>query len=132
MFPARRASALDPASTPSRTMHAAQPRRRSRLASPIDKIAKVDNFHLMNRLTIEIEPEQHRQIKTLATFSGMTIKEFILTKTLGPERAVVADSTACLMGSEKNAARLRDAIATPESGHRVFESVQDLKDALGI
>ena len=86
----------------------------------------------MNRLTIEIEPEQHRQIKTLATFSGMTIKEFILTKTLGPERAVVADSTARLMGSEKNAARLRDAIATPDSGHRVIESVQDLKNALGI
>jgi hypothetical protein len=36
----------------------------------------------MSRLTIEIEPEQHRQIKTLATFAGLTIKVFILSKTL--------------------------------------------------
>jgi len=86
----------------------------------------------MNRLTIEIEPEQHRQIKTLATFSGMTIKEFILSKTLGPQRGVPGDATDRLMGSVKNAARLREAIATSDSEHRVFESVEDLKDALGI
>lgn len=86
----------------------------------------------MNRLTIEIEPEQHRQIKTLATFSGMTIKEFILSKTLGPQRSETVDVTDRLMGSAKNAARLRAAIATPDPEHRVFESVEDLKDALGI
>lgn len=86
----------------------------------------------MNRLTIEIDPEQHRQIKTLATFSGMTIKEFILTKTLGPQGGNAGDTTDRLMGSEKNAERLRKAIATPESEHRVFESMEDLKNALGI
>jgi uncharacterized protein (DUF1778 family) len=83
----------------------------------------------MNRLTIEIDPEQHRQIKTLATFSGMTIKDFILSKTIGLQNG---DATDRLMGSPKNAARLREAIATPESEHRVFESMEDLKDALGI
>jgi uncharacterized protein (DUF1778 family) len=86
----------------------------------------------MNRLTIEIDPEQHRQIKTLATFSGMTIKDFILSKTIGVQRAESGDATDRLMGSKKNAARLREAIAAPDSGHRVFESVEDLKDALGI
>ena len=86
----------------------------------------------MNRLTIEIEPEQHRQIKTLATFSGMTIKEFILSKTIGSQRVKAADVTDRLMGSTKNAARLREAIAIPESEHRVFETVEDLRDALGI
>lgn len=86
----------------------------------------------MSRLTIEIEPEQHRQIKTLATFSGMTIKEFILSKTIGPQRDASGDVTDRLMGSTNNAARLRQAIATPDSEHRVFESVEDLKDALGI
>ena len=100
--------------------------------SQFDKAVKVDNFHSMNRLTIEIEPEQHRQIKTLATFSGMTIKEFILSKTLGPQRSATGDDTDRLLGSAKNAARLREAIATPDSEHRVFESVEDLKDALGI
>jgi hypothetical protein len=86
----------------------------------------------MNRLTIEIEPEQHRQIKTLATFSGMTIKEFILSKTLGPQRGAPGDATDRLMGSAKNAARLREAIATPDSEHRVFESVEDLRCAWNL
>jgi len=86
----------------------------------------------MNRLTIEIDPEQHRQIKTLATFSGMTIKDFILTKTIGIQRNEEGDASDRLLGSTKNAARLREAIATPSSEHRIFESVEDLKDALGI
>jgi uncharacterized protein (DUF1778 family) len=86
----------------------------------------------MNRLTIEIEPEQHRQIKTLATFSGMTIKEFILSKTIGHQRSKAGDLTDRLMGSTKNAARLREAIATPDSEHHGFETMEDLKNALGI
>jgi uncharacterized protein (DUF1778 family) len=102
------------------------------LENPIDKDHKVDNFEGMNRLTIEIEPEQHRQIKTLATFSGMTIKEFILSKTLGPQQNASGDATDRLMGSAKNAARLREAMATPDSEHRVFKSLEDLKNALGI
>ena len=35
----------------------------------------------MSRLSIEIDPEQHRQIKTLATFAGLSIKDYILQKT---------------------------------------------------
>ena len=65
----------------------------------------------MNRLTIEIAPEQHRQIKTLATFAGMTIKDFILSRTLAPEAEPAPDTTDRLLGSPVNAARLRDAIA---------------------
>jgi uncharacterized protein (DUF1778 family) len=90
----------------------------------IVNLDKIDNpeqqwfLSSMSRLTIEIEPEQHRQIKTLATFAGMSIKEFILSKTLP--------------GSPANAARLREAIQTPASEHRVFESLKDLEDALGI
>ena len=84
----------------------------------------------MSRLTIEIEPEQHRQIKTLAAFSGVTIKEFMLSKTIGPQRAALGDATDRLMRSKKIAARLREAIATPDPEHRVFESMEDLKDAL--
>lgn len=97
-----------------------------------DKLDKDVNLRGMNRLTIEIDPEQHRQIKTLATFSGMTIKEFILSKTLGAKRESPVDATGHLLGTAKNAKRLRQAIATPDTEHRVFESVEDLKNALGI
>ena len=85
----------------------------------------------MSRLSIELDPEQHRQIKTLATFSGLTIKEFILRKTL-PQRVESVDTTDRLLSSPKNAQRLKEAIATPHSEHHVFESLEDLKHALGI
>ena len=81
----------------------------------------------MSRLSIEIEPDQHRQIKTLATFAGMSIKEFILTKTLSPK-----DTTDRLLADPKNAKRLRDALVEEQKEEFVFETVDDLKDALGI
>jgi len=85
----------------------------------------------MSRLTIEIEPEQHRQIKTLATFAGMTIKDYILSKTI-PGREDVGDPTDQLLSSPANARRLRDALATPSQKHVRFETLEDLKRALGI
>ncbi len=84
----------------------------------------------MSRLSIEIEPEHHRQIKTLATFAGLSIKDYILAKTL-PAKAAV-DPTQQLMESPKNAARLKEAIAVPSSEHLVFASLKDLEYALGI
>jgi hypothetical protein len=89
----------------------------------------------MNRLTIEIEPEQHRQIKTLAAFAGMTIKEFILSKIITPSSAEPQqskDTTDQLLGSPKNAKRLREAITSETPKHLIFETTEDLKRALGI
>lgn len=89
----------------------------------------------MNRLTIEIEPDQHRQIKTLATFAGMTMKEFILAKTLGSaevSKVDAGDTTSKLLSSPRNAKRLKKAIASPTPKHLVFNSVEDVKNALGI
>lgn len=89
----------------------------------------------MTRLTIEIEPDQHRQIKTLATFAGMTIKDFILSKTLVPSQEqspAATDTTARLLGSPKNAKRLREAIASKTPKRLIFETTEDLKRALGI
>lgn len=105
-------------------------------------VTRVDNFRDivnlvgMNRLTIEIEPEQHRRIKTLASFAGMTIKDFILSKTLAPTAGQSAqddpDTTETLLASPENARRLRDAIGSKTPEHLVFETTEDLKRALGI
>lgn len=97
----------------------------------VDNSINIVHFDGMSRLTIEIDPEQHRKIKTLATFSGMTLKEFILDKTLAPQ-SPSEDTTEKLLASPKNAARLRKAIASPKSSHRVFESMEELKNALGV
>ncbi len=85
----------------------------------------------MSRLSIEIDPDQHRQIKTLATFAGMSLKDYILARTL-PTKSVESDSTEKLLSSPKNAKRLRASVNTPASQHVVFESLTDLKNALGV
>lgn len=87
----------------------------------------------MSRLSIEIQPEQHRQIKTLATFEGMTIKEYILSRTL-PRKADndEIDTTKKLLSHPKNEQRLLEAINAPQNERFVFETIDDLKNALGI
>jgi hypothetical protein len=54
-----------------------------------------------------------------------------LSNTL-PGKEQAADATEQLLESPKNAARLRDAISTPQSERVAFESLDELKDALGI
>jgi hypothetical protein len=105
--------------------------RATHKTAQVDNFNQMVNFDVMSRLTIEIDPEQHRKIKTLATFSGMTLKEFILERTLSPSSAK-DDPTEKLLSSPKNAARLKEAIASPESTHRIFESIEELENALGI
>ena len=85
----------------------------------------------MSRLSIEIEEEQHRLIKTLATFSGMSIKDYILSKTL-PRKEKKKTETEMLLSSPKNARRLREALKSPKSEHLRFKTLKDLEDALGI
>ena len=86
----------------------------------------------MSRLTIEIDPEQHRQIKTLATYEGMTIKQFILKRTLSNQETREIDTTEKLLSHPVNRKRLLDAINTPDSENIGFESMEELRDALGI
>ena len=81
----------------------------------------------MSRLSIEIDAEQHRQIKTLATFSGMSMKDFILKKVL-PSKEM--DSTEKLLSDSENKSRLLEAINSPTKEHLVFETIEELEDAL--
>ena len=85
----------------------------------------------MSRLSIEIDPEQHRQIKTLATFAGLSIKDYILSRTL-PVITESKETTQKLLEHPKNAARLREAVSAPSSKHIVFHSLKELENALGI
>ncbi len=85
----------------------------------------------MSRLSIEIDPEQHRQIKTLATFSGMSMKDFILSKVLTPSKKEM-DTTEKLLSHPENKKRLMEAINTPAEDYLTFESIEELKDALQI
>jgi hypothetical protein len=41
----------------------------------------------MNRISIDVTPEQHQRLKALAALQGKTIKDFVLECTLGGEQA---------------------------------------------
>jgi len=102
-----------------------------RVIPKIDKMFNLCIRSFMSRLSIEIDPDQHRQIKTLATFAGMSLKDYILARTL-PTKSAETDSTEKLLSSPRNAKRLRAAVNAPATEHVVFESLTDLKNALGI
>jgi len=82
----------------------------------------------MRRLSIEIDAEQHRQIKALATFSGLTIKDYVLKRIL-PSKSDKQDTTEYLLSTPANAQRLLDAINAPLSECLVFDTLEDAEKA---
>lgn len=75
--------------------------------------------------------EQHWQIKTLATFEGMSMKDYILSKVLSPKEKK-PDATELLMKDPKNREQILKALDTPEEKYISFDTLEDLKDALKI
>ena len=74
----------------------------------------------MSRLSFEISPDELRQLKVQASQAGLSIKDFILSKTL-PASA----------GETNTSSRLLKAIHSPDSEDIAFGSIEDLKHALG-
>ena len=70
----------------------------------------------MSVLSIEIDPDQHRLIEEQADGEGKTLEEFILSRVL-PQK----DDRQPLL----------EAIEAPRQDDLVFESIDDLKDAVG-
>ncbi len=99
------------------------------------------NFEHVSRLSIEIEPDQHRQIKMLAASEGVSIKDLILGRTIGAPKKVTpaitelkmdVDEAEYLFSSAVNFKRLRGAVRSPEDENTVFESTEELRNVLGI
>lgn len=96
------------------------------------------NFEHVSRLSIEIESEQHRRIKMLAASEGVSIKDLILGRTIGisvaeqTKHGIAVDETKYLFSSAVNFKRLRGAVTAPENENIVFESMGELRNALGI
>lgn len=90
------------------------------------------------RLTLDISSEAHRQLKTLAAYSGMTMKDFIVNRALGieptgkqlPGKPVRMDETDYLLSSPANAARLEAALKSEKLVS--FNSEEELRSAIGL
>lgn len=93
---------------------------------------------MTERLVLEVTTEERRQLKTLAAFSGMTMKRFILSKTLGLEtkptakKRAVKDETARIRSSKAMTRRLEAAVAEKSTKRKAFNSLDEVRHALGI
>ena len=95
----------------------------------------------VSRLSIEVDSQQHREIKVLAATEGLTIKELILSRTIGsakPEKQtlvpvhVAEDETEFLFSSTVNYKRLRGAATSPDWQNVRFKTLEELANELGI
>jgi hypothetical protein len=94
---------------------------------------------LIKRLTLDMTADEHRQIKTLASFYGVTMKDFLLSKAIdgaGVKRPIkvagVTDETVYLLRSARNKKRLLKSLKVSSGGRKKFGSINELKNALGI
>ena len=87
----------------------------------------------MSRLSIELSSVEHRQIKALAAYNGLSLKDFILTSILGNNKKPKQkdmDETQYLLSSPANAKWLKAALETKDTIS--FKNIDDLKNALGV
>ena len=101
----------------------------------------VDMCHLITRLrkpktfmrlTLDLDTDVHQKIKTLAACHGQTVKAFILSKIGLEEPDAVQDPTAYLFSTLANAAHLENALNGKPENRLKFDSIEDVKRALGI
>ena len=89
------------------------------------------------RVTLDIPEEAHRQIKTLAAFNGMTMKDFIVNRALRLDEETgdkpgSSDETEYLLSNPANAARLKAALQSNPNSRVGFDSIEELRNALGV
>ena len=87
------------------------------------------------RLTIDLSNEEHFKLKVLASYEGLSMKDYLLSHTLRGnkenEKKGKNDETHYLLKSENNRQRIINALASKKPA-RTFHSLKELKHALGI
>ncbi len=88
------------------------------------------------KLTLDLDAEAHRKIKTMADDQGQTIEAYILSR-IGLEESDVAvepepDETEYLFSTAANAAHLEKALSGKPENRLKSDSIEDVKRALGV
>ncbi|GEM_PF-6946156 len=80
--------------------------------------------------------DEHRRLKTMASFHGVTMKDFLLGNVLSEQKVPRKNSrtteTVYLLKSPANKRRLLAALKRSGTHRKSFGSVKELKHALGI
>lgn len=95
---------------------------------------------LIKRLTLDITADEHRRLKTMASFYGVTMKDFLLSKVIDYEKSEkrtrhdskTKNGTLYLFRSARNKKRLLQSATRNGKGRKSFNSIKELKHALGI
>lgn len=84
------------------------------------------------RLTIDLPVNEHFKLKVLASYEGLSMKDYLLSHVLH-DRGIANknNETDHLLKSKVNKARIMKALLSKKSA-RTFSSVKELKHALGI
>ena len=75
----------------------------------------------MNRISIEIPPEDHKRLEALAALEGQSLEEFVLQRTLAAARG--SDEEQAVLALE---AILNDRIRRAEAGEVSDQSVSEV------
>lgn len=78
----------------------------------------------MSRLSIEVTPEQHQQLKAIAALYGQTLKDYILERTL--PRLPSVESLSEEEALQHLETLLRPRLAEAERGEVVGDSVEQI------
>lgn len=79
----------------------------------------------MSRLSIEITPEQHQQLKAMAALHGKSIKQYILERAMPTPDAKASSPEAALRQLERF---LEPRVKAAERGEVVSKSVRQIFD----
>ncbi len=79
----------------------------------------------MPRLSIDLSPQEHRQLKAMAALKGQSIKDYVLSRALVdmPDPATMTDAEALQALKQLLAPRLAEA----EAGEVVSATADDIK-----
>jgi hypothetical protein len=78
----------------------------------------------MPRISIDVSPEQHQCLKAVAALQGLSIKEYVLKKTLPPQLDEAVTGQEAL---EQLAAFLKPRIEAAERGERSRKTFDQIK-----
>lgn len=77
----------------------------------------------MSRISIDVTPEEHQKLKALAALQGMSIKKFVLERTLGEYNGQASEQALATLED-----LLNERVRKAESGSRSTRTVGEIFD----
>lgn len=74
----------------------------------------------MSRISIDVTPEEHQKLKAVAALKGMSIKEYVLERTLGDDEDAALKELEALL--DKRLASAKGGAISKRSVREIFDA----------